>query len=488
MNFPRITSVLAASAALGLSGCAMAPSSTPPAMPSPAHYGATPQAPRTAEAAGVAQQFDVGAAPVPQWWRLYRSSALDALVDEGLRANPTLAAAEKTLAAAQEELRAQIGASTLPSIDANAQAARTRTPDISGAGAQSLRYNVFVGQLQAHYTFDLFGATRYANDASAARVDARGCELEAARRALAANIVGTAIRAATLDRQILLTERQVDVAEASALEDQQRYALGAVPHVQALASTQGAASLAATLPTLRQQRASAVHALAILLGRTPDTPPPVPSFTGLSLPEHVPVVVPSDLLKARPDIRAAAAAVKAASADVGEATAQLFPSLSLTATMGRGGFSWPALLSGAGGLWAVGAGLSQPIFHGGALLAHRRASRDAYDAAVLQYKAAVLSAFGDVADSLAALDNDAQALAANELAARAAGEAFHETAQRRTLGAVPMSVQRSSEQLYLNAELDAVRAASRRMTDTAALLQAMGELPPESGTTVAARQ
>ncbi|KVZ20207.1 RND transporter [Burkholderia ubonensis] len=488
MNFPRITSVLAASAALGLSGCAMAPSSTPPAMPSPAHYGATPQAPRTAEAAGVAQQFDVGTAPVPQWWRLYRSSALDALVDEGLRANPTLAAAEKTLAAAQEELRAQIGASTLPSIDANAQAARTRTPDISGAGAQSLRYNVFVGQLQAHYTFDLFGATRYANDASAARVDARGCELEAARRALAANIVGTAIRAATLDRQILLTERQVDVAEASALEDQQRYALGAVSHVQALASTQGAASLAATLPTLRQQRASAVHALAILLGRTPDTPPPVPSFTGLSLPEHVPVVVPSDLLKARPDIRAAAAAVKAASADVGEATAQLFPSLSLTATMGRGGFSWPALLSGAGGLWAVGAGLSQPIFHGGALLAHRRASRDAYDAAVLQYKAAVLSAFGDVADSLAALDNDAQALAANELAARAAGEAFHETAQRRSLGAVPMSAQRSSEQLYLNAELDAVRAASRRMTDTAALLQAMGELPRDTGTTVAARQ
>ncbi|MCA7950584.1 efflux transporter outer membrane subunit [Burkholderia seminalis] len=488
MKFPHTTSVLAASAALCLSGCAMAPSSTPPAMPSPAHYGATPQAPRTAEAAGVAQQFDVGAAPVPQWWRLYRSSALDALVDEGLRANPTLAAAEKTLAAAQEELRAQIGASTLPSIDANAQVARTRTPDISGAGAQSLRYNVFVGQLQAHYTFDLFGATRYANEASAARVDVRGCELEAARRALAANIVGTAIRAATLDRQILLTERLVAVAEASALEDQQRYALGAVSHVQALASTQGAASLDATLPPLRQQRASTVHALAILLGRTPDAPPPVPSFTGLSLPEHVPVVVPSDLLKARPDIRAAAATVKAASADVGEATAQLFPSLSLTATMGRGGFSWPALLSGAGGLWAVGAGLSQPIFHGGALLTHRRASRDAYDAAVLQYKAAVLSAFGDVADSLAALDNDAQGLAANELAARAAGEAFHETAQRRTLGAVPMSAQRSSEQLYLNAELDAVRAASRRMTDTAALLQAMGELPPATATTVAARQ
>lgn len=488
MKLTRMTAALAASAALGLSGCAMAPSSTPPAMPSPAHYGETPQPPRTAEAAGVAQQFDVGAAPVPQWWRLYRSGALDALVDEGLSANPTLAATEKTLAAAQQELRAQVGASTLPSLDANAQVARTRTPDISGTGAQTLRYNVFVGQLQAHYTFDLFGATRYANAASAARVDVRACELEAARRALAANIVGTAISAAALDRQILLTERLVTIAASSAHDDAQRYALGAISHAQALASTQSAASLAATLPALRQQRATTVHALAILLGRTPDAVPPIPAFGSLSLPEHVPVVVPSDLLKARPDIRAAEAAVKAAAADAGEATAQLFPSLSLTATLGRGGFSWPALLSGAGGLWAVGAGLSQPLFHGGALLAHRRATFDSYDAAVLQYKSAVLSAFGDVADSLAALDNDAQTLAANEIAARAAGAAFDETVQRRTLGAVPVSAQQASERQYLTAELDAVSAASRRMTDTAALLQAMGELPPDARTAVAARQ
>ncbi|MBR8127767.1 efflux transporter outer membrane subunit [Burkholderia ambifaria] len=488
MKLTRMTAALAATAALGLSGCAMAPSSTPPAMPSPAHYGETPQPPRTAEAAGVAQQFDVGAAPVPQWWRLYRSGALDALVDEGLSANPTLAATEKTLAAAQQELRAQVGASTLPSLDANAQVARTRTPDISGTGAQTLRYNVFVGQLQAHYTFDLFGATRYANAASAARVDVRACELEAARRALAANIVGTAISAAALDRQILLTERLVTIAASSAHDDAQRYALGAISHAQALASTQNAASLAATLPALRQQRATTVHALAILLGRTPDAVPPIPAFGSLSLPEHVPVVVPSDLLKARPDIRAAEAAVKAAAADAGEATAQLFPSLSLTATLGRGGFSWPALLSGAGGLWAVGAGLSQPLFHGGALLAHRRATFDSYDAAVLQYKSAVLSAFGDVADSLAALDNDAQTLAANEIAVRAAGATFDETVQRRTLGAVPVSAQQASERQYLTAELDAVRAASRRMTDTAALLQAMGELPPDARTAVAARQ
>ncbi|KVL38072.1 RND transporter [Burkholderia territorii] len=485
MKLARMTLVSAATTAFVLSGCSLAPGGTPPEMPSPAHYGATAQPLKTVEAAGVAQQFDVGAAPVPQWWRLYRSDALDALVDEGLRNNPTLAAAEKTLAAAQQELRAQIGASTLPSIDANAQAARTRTPDISSTGAQTLRYNVFVGQLQANYTFDLFGTTRYANSASRARVDVQGCELEAARRALAANIVGTAINAAALDRQIALSERLVATANAAARDSQQRYALGAVSHVESLASVQNAASLAAQLPQLRQQRATAVHALAILIGRTPDAAPPIPDFDSLSLPEHVPVAVPSDLLSARPDIRAASAAVKAASADVGEATAQLFPSLSLTASMGRAGFSWPALLSGAGGMWAIGAGLSQPIFHGGALLAHRRATLDRYDAAVLHYKSVVLAAFENVANTLAALDNDAQALASTDVAAQAAHAAFDETASRRRMGALPVSTEQAREQQYLNAQLDAVRAASRRMTDTAALFQAMGELPADAQQTVA---
>lgn len=485
MKRSRMTCALVATSVFALTACSLAPTAVPPATPSPDHYGMTSQPAKTVEAAGLAQQFDVGAAPVPQWWKLYRSDALNALVEEGLRNNPTLAATQKTLSAAQEELRAQVGASTLPSLDAGAQAARQRTPNFTGVGPEALRYNVFVGQLQAHYTFDLFGATRYANAASAARVDVRGCELEAARRALAANIVGAVINAAALDQQIALTERLVVVADATARDSQRRYELGALSHVQALASTQSAASLAATLPQLRQQRAVSIHALAVLLGRTPDAAPAVPEFSSLSLPNQVPVAVPSDLLRARPDIRAAAAAVRAASADAGEATAQLFPSLSLTASLGRGGLSWPALLSGAGGLWAVGAGLSQPIFHGGALMAHRRATLELYDATVLQYKSAVLSAFENVADTLAALENDAQTLASAEVASTAARTAFNETASRRRLGALPASAEQSSELQYLNAQLDTVRATSRRMSDTAALLQAMGELPANTVQTIA---
>lgn len=477
MKFAHKTSVVAVAMALALTACSFGPSGEPPAMPSPVHYGAQAQPSRTVAANGVAQQFDIGSTAVPQWWRLYRSDTLDALVEEGLRNSPTLAATQRTLSAAQEELRGQVGSSTLPSIDGAAQVERARSPVVPGVGPTAVRYNFFAGQIQAHYTFDLFGATRYANAAAAARVDVQGYELEAARRALAANIVGTAINVAALDRQIALTERLVAVANETANEDQQRYTLGSLSHVQALNSKDDAESIAASLPALRQQRATAVHALAVLMGRTPDNAPTVPDLDSLSLPDHVPVAVPSDLLRSRPDIQAADAAVKAAAADVGAATAQLFPSLSLTAAMGRGGFSWPAMLSGAGGLWAIGAGLSQPIFHGGALFAQRRASIDTYDAAVLHYKSTVLSAFQDVADSLAALDNDAQSLASSERAAQAARAAFDETASRARLGSLPSTAQHASEQRFLTAQLGAVRAGSQRMTDTVALFQAMGELP-----------
>lgn len=476
---PVVRSGLMLAAALALAACSLGPNGEPPAMPAPAHYGQTAQPAETTLAGGVAQHFDVGAQPVPQWWRLYRSPQLDALVEEGLKNSPTLAATEKTLAGAHEQLRAQIGSSLLPSIDAGAQATRERALGIPEAGPPTVRYNVFVGQIQAHYTFDLFGAVRYANAALHARVDVQAFELNAARRALAANIVTTAINAAALSDEIDATQRLIALAQETAREDARRYALGAAPHVQVLTSQQNAAALAASLPALLQQRQAALHALAVLMGRTPDAAPDVPSLAMIALPEHVPVVVPSTLLHARPDIAAAEASLRAAAADVGVATAQLFPSVSLTASMGQGGFSWPTALSGAGALWSIGGSLTQPLFHGGALLAQRRAAVDFYEAAADQYKATVLSAFGNVADTLAALEHDAQAAGATEQQAQAARQAFDETAARGRLGAVSATAVQASEQQYRSAELSAVRTTGQRLIDTAALFQAMGESPEQ---------
>ncbi|HEY4296109.1 MAG TPA: efflux transporter outer membrane subunit [Paraburkholderia sp.] len=471
--------------ACSLAACSFGPSGEPPAMPQPAHYGAQAQAAQTVAAQGVTQHFVAGAQAVPEWWKLYQSDALNALVDEGLRNSPTLAATDKSLAAAREQLRAQIGSSMLPTIDAGGQATRNRALAIPEIGPNTFLYNVFVGQLQAHYTFDLFGAARLADTALAARVNVQAYQFDAARRALAANIVAAAITSAALHAQIDTTERLVTIADDQARDTQRRYALGAVSHADQLSAQQSAAAVAASLPALKQQWLSTRHALAVLLGRTPDAAPDDLELARLRLPEQVPVLVPSELLRSRPDIQAADAAVKAAAADVGVATAQMFPSLSLSASMGQGGFSWPVALSGAGAIWSIGASLSQPLFHGGALVAQRRAAQDTYDATVSQYKQTVLAAFQNVADTLAALEHDAQALDAASVAARSAQGVFEETSGRYRLGALPIASTRSSEQQFRNAQLDEIRYTSARLTDTAALFQAMGNPPVEAGTAAA---
>ena len=180
---------MCATVGIVLSACTFGPKGTPPEVASPAHYGVEPQVAQTVSAEGVAQVFVVSAKPVPEWWKAYQSDALDALVDEGLRNSLTLAAADKTLAAAKEQYRAQVGSSMLPTIDAGGQAVRERSLTLPGLGPPTALYDVFAGQFQVQYTFDFFGAARLADRALAAQVDNQSWQLDAARRALAANIV-----------------------------------------------------------------------------------------------------------------------------------------------------------------------------------------------------------------------------------------------------------------------------------------------------------
>ncbi|CAH2790586.1 MAG: Efflux transport system, outer membrane factor (OMF) lipoprotein [Candidatus Burkholderia crenata] len=457
-----------------LSACTFGPDGKPPVMPAMAHYGADAQPERTVTAEGVSQRFDAGAKPVPEWWKLYRSEPLNALVDEGLRNSSSLAATDKTLAAAREQLRAQVGESMLPRIDLGGQTDRQRAIGVPNFGPPTVLYNLFVGQVRAQYTFDLFGAARLADRALAAQVDSQSWQFDAARCALAANIVTGAIGAASLRAQIDTTERLIVLADEDARETQRRYELGSASRSGAFNAQSSAAALAASLPSLRAQWLATRHALAVMIGRTPDQAPQELDLASLTVPGNVPVVVPSELLASRPDIQAADALLKAAAAQVGVATAQLFPSLSLSASMGKAGFNWPTALSGAGAIWSLSASLSQPLFHGGALLAQKRAAQASYEAAVAQYKQTVLTAFRNVADSLAALEQDNQALSFSDTASRTAMSAFTDSATRERLGAIPPSASRASERQYRNARLDAIRYESARLSDTALLFQAMG--------------
>ncbi|MRT31743.1 efflux transporter outer membrane subunit [Herbaspirillum sp. CAH-3] len=472
MFAPQVRPV-ALAAALLLSGCALGPTGEAPATPRPAQYAveATPAALGPQEAR---QTFVLGQRSVPQWWRAYGSPDLSAWVEEALRSNHSLAEADRNLASARLQLRAQIDESLWPTIDAVGQAQRQRALGLPNIGPTTNLYNVFAGQIRASYTFDLFGVERFANSALAAQVDAQSYQFDAARRAVAANVVISAINAASLRAQVADTERLVALADADVQELQRRLALGAVSNDEVLSARASAQSLRASLPALKAQWQGARHALAVLMGRTPDAAPPDLDIASLKLPEQVPMTVPSELLKQRPDILAADAALKVAAAEQALATAEMFPSLSISASFGQSGFSWAKATSGAGAVWGLGASLTQPLFHGGALRAKRDAAKEAYLAAEAHYRQTVLNAFQNVADSLVALTQDADALQASA-AARTASEQGWRNAQRRAqLGAYPASAARAGERQYLNARLGEIRATASRMNDTATLYQAMG--------------
>jgi NodT family efflux transporter outer membrane factor (OMF) lipoprotein len=470
----RVTTLFTA---LWLAGCAFAPPAKPPAPPSPAHYAVQPTPANTAAADGVAQHFSLGQRAVPQWWRLYGNDTLNAWVEEGLRNNPSLTATQHTLEAAHQLLRAQVGANMLPTLDAQTQTSRQRALGFPDFGSPTNLYDVYAGQLSLSYNFDLFGATRHGVEQTAAQVDQQSYQFDAAKRALAANIVIAAVNAASLAEQLNTSERLSALAHQQADLTERAYTLGAASHDDLLSVQQQTASVDASIPGLRAQAVRARHVLAVLLGRTPDQAPENLALAELHLPTDVPVSVPSELLQQRPDVLAAEAAVHAASAQVGVATANLFPHISLSASLGTAAFKPSDVFTSAGSIWSVGVGLTQPIFHGGALIAQRKAAIADYNAALAQYRQAVLNAFQNVADTLTALEQDALTLEAASNEAATAEQAFTDTGARYRLGSVSYPETVISEQRLQSAKLAQIQARAARMTDTAALFQAMGTPP-----------
>ena len=468
----------AAALALTVGACgAFGPPREPPPMPSPAHYAVDESSEKLPLADGVAQRLGVGARPLPMWWTLYQSDALNALVDEGLAKSPSLAAAQSTLKAAREGLRSQIGQNMLPSIDVGFSPTRQRALGIPILPQQTFLENIFAAEVQTSYTFDFFGAAVLADRALARQVQQQAYQLESTRRALAANIVVATINAASLREQVAATEQLVALGEQRAGQTAARYQLGSASRDDMLAAEQDAANAAATLPALRAQAVAVRHAQAVLLGRTPDQAPLPLSLDVLHLPDSVPVSVPSDLLHQRPDILAAEAAVRATADEAGAAAASMFPSLTLSAAYGRGGFDWSTFTSPAGAIWSVGASLTQPLFHGGALVARKHQYEAAHDAAVAQYKQTVLAAFQNVADTLVSLDEDANTLVQTQRAAAAAHSVQSDTESRYRLGATPFFATLTAGQQYQSANVQYVRARAARLADTAALFDSMGDPP-----------
>lgn len=464
-----------------MTGCAVGPDFKPPPAPGAKHYTARPLPRETAAASvtgGGGQRFLPGEKIPARWWTLFHSKGLDRLIRRALADSPTLAAAQAALRQARQTLRAQSGATWFPQVDAKLSAARERLAGSSfGQGASfNNRFDLYNASVNVSYLLDVFGGARRQLEALGAQVDYQRYQLEGAYLTLTANIVTTAVREASLRAQIQATRDILTDQEKAYELVQRQFELGGISRSDVLAQRSELAQTRATLPPLEKALSQTRHLLAVLVGTFPNNDGSLPEFNlkDITLPEALPVRLPSALVRRRPDIRAAEALLHAASAKVGVATANLYPAITLTGSYGFEANTASSLFNSGSTIWNFGAGLLQPLFHGGELRAKRRAAVAAYDQALALYRETVLQAFGNVADALRALASDASTLKAQFDAETAADDALALTRKQFQVGAVSYLSLLDAQRQYQQARIRLVQAEADRFADSAALFQALG--------------
>ena len=463
-----------------LAGCAVGPNYTAPAPPTTVGFvpsGALPDNTNSIDAPLGAEQRFVSGLDIPgQWWTLFQSPQINALIDVALKNSPTLEAAQATLRQANENLAAQRG-SYYPSVSGSYEFERQKS---SGAafgepGLGSSLYNLNSLALNVSYTLDAFGGIRREVEGLAAQADSQRFALEASYLSLTSNIVTTAIGEASLRAQVAATE---DIARSEQKQldiTQRRVTAGGASRADVLQQQSTLQATLASLPPLRAQLAQQRNQLATYVGALPADYAGAPiDLASLSLPTDLPVSLPSKFVEQRPDIQQYSAQLHQATAQIGVATANMLPQLTLTGSYGADAGKFSDLFSASSIVYSLAAGLVQPIFKGGELLHQRRAAVAAAQIAAANYRATVITAFQNVSDTLYAVQADADALAAQTVAEQSARESLDITRAQYKSGGVSFLQVLTAEQTYQTAAVNLVKARAQRLSDTAALFQALG--------------
>jgi NodT family efflux transporter outer membrane factor (OMF) lipoprotein len=474
-------SALALAAALALASCAVGPDFKTPDLPAAAQgpdYTPTPVPAKTAQApvaGGQAQEWAQGADISAQWWSVFHSEPLDALIQSALAHSPTLASAQATLRQAQENYRAQVGNLQLPKVDAQLGAERELASALTTETGHAQLLTLYNAAVNVSYTLDVFGGVRRQVESAQAALEAQRYQVEAAYLTLTGNVVTTAIREASLRAQLQATREVLASQQQQLGVLEKQFDTGATPKSVVLAQRTELAQTLALLPGLEKSLAQTRHQLAVYAGRLPsETGLPEFSLDSLQLPQTLPLSLPSELARQRPDVRASEALLHQASAQVGVATANLYPQIQLTASYGSTALRGADLFSGGWNFWSLAGGLSQPLFHGGALTAQRRAAIAGFDAAAAQYRNTLLVAFQNVADALRALEFDAATLKSQADAENIAKQSLDMSTAQYRAGAVSYVQLLTAQQAWLQTHTALVQAQAARYADTAALFQSLG--------------
>lgn len=463
-----------------LAGCAVGPDFHRPTAPSDAGYSAHSLPARTASTAGpdgAAQRFVKGLDIPGQWWTLFRSPTLDALIRQALAANPSLVAAQASLRVAQEDMLAQEGA-FFPSVGLNVSDSKnlTSTGSLSPVSASGKPfYSLATGRVAISYMPDVFGLNRRTVESYAALADDKRYQLEAAYLTLTSNLVMTAVKEAGLRAEIAAEQDVIRIDRQLRRIIAHQVAVGEVARVTLLQQQAVLAQAQEMLPPMQKQLAIEDDALKALAGGFPnDRLATTLQLASLHLPERLPVSLPSRLVEQRPDVLAASAMMHAASANIGVAIANRLPQLSLSAAFGTSPNAIQNAFTPYNQFYQIIAGLSAPIFQGGRLLHRERAAKARFDVAAAKYKESVIRAFQNVADALRALRADADTLHAAQKAESAATRTLTIAHKQVQQGAIAYYSVLNAEQTFQATHLALVRAEVSRLADTAALFQALG--------------
>ena len=471
--------LIAILALLLTTGCAVGPKFKQPPPPDVSGYTQTPLSTTSSTSTvvgGEAQHFLERRDIAGEWWTLFRSKPLNDLIERSLKANPDIKVAQAALLVARENTLAQRGA-YYPSVTGGFSATRAKTSsDLSPVtNTSALNYSLYTPQVSVSYVPDVFGLNRRTVESLRAQQEQARFALVATHITLSSNVAAGAVQEASLRAQVDATHEIITINTDMLQILRNQYAKGYVSRLDVAAQESQLAQVAATLPPLMKQLAQQRDLLARLSGGFPSQDLPEKfELSSLQLPQELPVSLPSQLVEQRPDVRQAEENLHSASALIGVAVANRLPSFALTADAGSMAVVFSRMFSGGTGFWDVAAGVTQPIFDGGTLLHRERAARAAYTQAAEQYRSTVLTAFQNVADTLNALLQDADALKAAAAAKDAASVTLDLARKQYQSGYANYLSLLNAEQAYQQAVINLVQAQANRYADTAALFQALG--------------
>lgn len=456
--------------------CTVGPDFVRPEPPHVERYTSGLQPGATIAADGQEQRFEEGARIASDWWRLFNSSKLDAVIKEALANNPTLQAAQASLRQSQDNLRAGYGV-FYPQVDAGFDATRQKLSQarFGGSSANNTIFNLFTLSATVSYALDIFGGERRAVEGLQAQVDFQRHIVLGTYLTLSGNIVNTIIARAAYREEINATEQTIVLEKEQVRITELQAQAGTVPYSNVLSLRSQLAATEATLPPLRQKLNQAEHLLATLAGHAPaEWTSPQIDMVDLTLPADLPITLPSQLVRQRPDILTAEAQLHGASAEIGVATAALYPSFTLNGSYGVENTSFNDLFKNTSSIWSLGGNIAAPLFHGGTLRSRRSAAIEAYNQSLANYRQTVLGAFAQVADTLRALEHDAEVLQAQSEALSAAQEALRLVQANYQAGIANYLQVLVADNQYQQARIGYLQAQAQRFQDTVALFVALG--------------